>query len=89
MTAQSPVLLKPCFDLPEIVLAKDQPEYIPLPVLISRCEAGVVTSRWKFTFRERISILFSGNIWIQQLCFHKAVTPLKPSTTEPEVWECL
>lgn len=89
MTPQTPVLLGLAIELPEVILAKDQPQYIPLPALISGSEGGMVTTRWKLSWRERLRVLWSGNLWLQMLCFHKPVTPVKLLTEQPNVEECL
>jgi len=55
------------------VYAKDQPEYIPLPVY--KEDSGIVTSCWKLTLMERIKILFIGNIWCSCLTFNRKLQP--------------
>lgn len=64
--------------------AKDQPEYLPLPCHISNESDGIVTACWKMNFRERITALFTGKIWVQLMCFHKPITPSKISIFKPE-----
>jgi hypothetical protein len=44
----SPIV--PGLKLPEVVYAKDQPQYEPLPVF--KQDDGIVLSRWKLTWRE-------------------------------------
>lgn len=88
MTPISPVLLG-VVDLPEVIIAKDQPVYIPLPALISHAEGGMITTRWRLTWHERLKVLWSGNLWLQMMCFHKPVTPVKLSTDQPPIEECL
>lgn len=72
--------------LPEIVYAKDQPEYIPLPVVKER--NGTVTSRWKLTWKERLSVLFGGSIYLQIATFNRPLQPVRLSV-EPLIikWE--
>ena len=43
-----------------IVFAKDQPEYQPLPALKFESSNGEVVSCWKLSFKERIKIVFTG-----------------------------
>lgn len=63
-----------------MVLAKDQPEYIPLPVFYdSQGPEGIAISCFKLSWRERIKILFTGRLWIQQLTFHRGFSPQLPS----------
>jgi hypothetical protein len=62
------------------VLAKDQPEYLPLPV----CRRGDRTiSCWKLTFRERVRLLFTGRLWLVQLNFEQALQPQLPLIESP------
>lgn len=66
----------------EVVYAKDQPEYLPLPA--HRTEDGCVTTRWKLTWQERLRVLFMGNIYLQLLTFNTPLQPVMLSTTVPE-----
>lgn len=66
----------------EITLAKNQPEYRTLPVVIWGDPLTAV-SRWKLTWCERIRICFTGNLWIQQMTFGEKLQPQLPSVTEP------
>jgi hypothetical protein len=68
-----------------IVFAKDQPEYQPLPALKKKTEEGEVVSCWKLSFKERIKILFSGKIWLSLMSFNKALTPSYLTTKKREV----
>lgn len=61
-----------------VVFAKDQPEYLPLPA--ERRENGVVVSCWKMDWRERLRALFHGRIFVHQLTFHDPLQPLMVST---------
>lgn len=66
-----------------IVYAKDQPEYLPLPVY--KDESGQVISCWKLSFKERLSVLFSGKVWLRQLTFNQALQPQSVHTESPFV----
>ena len=59
------------------VYAKDQPEYLPLPVFKSK--TGEVTSCWRLTWVERLQVLFFGRVYITILTFNKPLQPLRPS----------
>jgi len=59
-----------------IVFAKDQPEYQPLPALKLDGISGEVISCWHLSFKERIKILFTGNIWACLVTFKKPLTPM-------------
>lgn len=75
----SPII--PGHDLPETVYAKDQPPYQPLPVW--RDDDGAVLSRWHATWRERLRILFTGDVYLWQLTFNRALQPVKLETERP------
>lgn len=60
----------------EKVLAKDQPEYLPLPVLQVD---NFTISRWKLSFWERLVVLFTGNLYLQQMNFQQPLQPQLPS----------
>jgi hypothetical protein len=68
-------------NLPEVTFAKDQPQYIPLPALLQ--SDGLVTTRWSLTWRERIQVLFGGNLWLQVLTFNRPFQPVSLSTECP------
>ena len=80
MQPVSPVF--PGRDVEEIVFAKDQPEYIPLPA-VSR--DGIIHTRWRLTLRERIRVLFRGTIYHSHMTFNRPPFPIKLSTEEPEL----
>jgi hypothetical protein len=57
-----------------ITYAKNQPPYRPLPVLLSDAdEEGRRITCWRLTWRERLRLLVTGQIWLHQLTF---VTPI-------------
>lgn len=62
-----------------VIVAKDQPEYMPLPAYIHHGPLGEVISCWKLSWRERLKLLITGRIWVSLLCFHKPVTPSRLS----------
>lgn len=62
-----------------VVLAKDQPEYQPLPVY--RCVDGEVISCWRLTWWEAIRLLFTRKLWLRQYTFN---TPLQPQLPQIE-----
>jgi len=63
-----------------IVLAKDQPEYQPLPVFN---DGQQMISCWKLTLRERLTLLFTGKLWLRQLTFGGPLQPQLPQTEYP------
>lgn len=69
-----------------VVFAKDQPEYQPLPAFrdVNQPEGDVV-SCWHLSFRERIRLLFTGKLWVSLRSFHKPLTPSYFTTKKEEV----
>ncbi len=63
-----------------VVFAKDQPEYLPLPAWTNGQE---VTSCWRLTWRERFAVLIKGRIWLTQLTFGQPLQPQLPRTHRP------
>lgn len=80
MDPASPVLLN--FSAPEIVIAKDQPQYRPLPAVVVN---GMVTTRWRLSWRDRLIVFLGGNIWLQILTFGNPLQPVKLSSEEPQM----
>jgi len=64
--------------------AENQPEYLPLPAF--KDENGVVISCWRLSFRERLRILFKGNIWLSLLTFNKPLTPSIITTDKSDLF---
>jgi len=69
-----------------IVFAKDQPEYIPLPALKIESPYGEVISCWKLSFKERLEVLFKGKIWLSLVTFNKPLTPSFMATNKKKVF---
>jgi hypothetical protein len=65
------------------VYAKDQSEYLPLPV--HKTPDGEVLSCWALTWRERIKILLTGRMWWSVLTFNRPLQPQLPSVDNPFV----
>lgn len=65
------------------VIAKDQPQYLPLPAHIADDDEGTTTFCWKLTLRERLKILFTGTLWHQVMTFRTALQPQRPSIDKP------
>lgn len=55
-----------------MIIAKDQPEYLPLPAFVDKER---IVCLWSLSWRERLSVLLYGRIWHQILNFG---TPLQP-----------
>jgi hypothetical protein len=88
MKAISPVLPSSP-DVPEVVFAKDQPQYLQLPAChVLRDHGGdlwrSVVSRYRLAWRERLRVLFFGDLWLEQVTFGNALQPQRPSVFEPD-----
>lgn len=69
-----------------IVFAKDQPEYQPLPALRIDSLEGEVVSCWKLSFKERVKIIFTGRVWLSLMSFNKPLTPSYLAVNRKEVY---
>jgi hypothetical protein len=69
-----------------IVFAKDQPEYQPLPALRIDSPTGEVISCWKLSFNERVKIVFTGRVWLSLTSFNKPLTPTYLAVNRKEVY---
>lgn len=67
------------------VYAKDQPEYLPLPVYRSDTVHGQVVSCWKLSFIERLKLLITGKLWLSVFTFRGPLQPVLPTTKKNEV----
>jgi hypothetical protein len=78
-------------DFPErtVVIAEDQPEYLPLPAhRFPEDPQGRIAFCWKLTWKERQLTLIRGTLWHQVLTFNKPLQPQllqidKPQMTKP------
>jgi len=76
MKPVSPVL-PGCPNIPEVVFAKDQPEYVPLPAVIMDKATGIpVMTRWRLTDDERRWIAAGGEIVLTQMTFGRSLQPV-------------
>ena len=66
----------------EVVYAKDQPQYNPLPTI--RSSEGIVLSRWKLTWKERFKVLLRGNVYLFQMTFNRALQPVSIEIEPPK-----
>ena len=69
-----------------IVFAKDQPEYQPLPALKIDSPEGEVISCWKMSFKERVKIVFTGRVWLSLMSFNGPLTPSFLAVNRKEVY---
>lgn len=79
------------FDLVEfpeqnVIFAKDQPQYRPLPAWCERTGIeGRVVCCWRLTWRDRLRVLFTGTIWHHVLTFNQPLQPQLLSGTKPRM----
>ena len=67
-----------------VVIAKDQPQYKPLPAHQFKDAEGRIAFCWKLSWRERLRVLLTGQVWHQVLTFNTALQPQLLSTEKPE-----
>lgn len=74
------------FEEQTVIFAKDQPEYLPLPAHVVPNDAqGTTIFCWKLTFRERVRLLFTGEIWHLVLTFRNPLQPQLLMMDKPEM----
>ena len=69
-----------------VVFAKDQPQYRPLPALKLNDDIGTVISCWKMSFWQRIKVLFTGRVWLSLASFGKPLTPSLLSVNQRDIF---
>lgn len=57
---------------------KGQPEYVPLPA--RKTEDGIVSTCWKMSLGERLTVLLTGKIFLHVLTFNKPLQPTRLTT---------
>ena len=61
----------------EFILAKDQPQYRPLPALHSAGDEGKILTRWTFTLEERLAIAAGADLFLEVWTFRRPFPPVK------------
>lgn len=69
-------------ELELVTYAKDQPEYIPLPV--RRDVHGAVVTCWKLSSIERVRMLLQGRFYLTILTFNSPLQPIRIEMDKPE-----
>lgn len=73
--------MKPvCFEGANTVYAEHQDPYRPLPAFYDEKANGRVVSCWSLSFRERLRLLITGEVWLTMLTFGKPLQPVKLTT---------
>jgi len=65
------------------VYAKNQKDYLPLPVYEDKIQGGRVFHCWQLSIGERIKLLWTGKLWINVLNFGQKLQPIKPMVDSP------
>ena len=73
------------FKQQNVVFAKDQKPYLPLPAYQDDEQGGRIFHCWKLSFVERVKIFFTGKLWINVLNFKQKPQPIKPMVKNPFV----
>lgn len=68
-----------------VVIAKDQPEYMPLPAYQFNDAERRIACCWKLSLWERVQLLFTGRIWHQVLTFGGPLQPQLLTVQKPEM----
>jgi hypothetical protein len=67
------------------IIAKDQPEYLPLPAhRFANDSQGRIAFCWSLSFKERIAVLFTGKLWHQVLTFNMPLQPQLMTVEKPD-----
>lgn len=68
------------------VIAKDQPQYRPMPAHIFQDDPqGKVAFCWKLTLKERLRVLLTGTLWQQVLTFNHPLQPQLLDVKRPKM----
>lgn len=74
MKPVSPVY--PGFEQYEVNIGEGQPEYFPIPAIVTDDEKRRCISRWEFSEEERKQIAEGGTLVFQQLTFGQKFQPI-------------
>lgn len=71
------------FEGSNVVFAKDQPQYKPLPA--HRDNDGVVTVCFKLEEHEKAEILLNGMLYVRIMTFDQPLQPILVLTEKPDI----
>lgn len=67
-----------------VIIAKDQKQYQPLPAYrVPSDSYGRVVCCWKLSLRERLRLLWSGELWHTIMTFNQLLQPQLMETERP------
>lgn len=64
-----------------VTYAENQPQYLPLPVF--KQPDGTLLITWKLTWRERLTLLFTGRLYHIVLTFNQPLQPIMLLVKDP------
>lgn len=68
-----------------VVIAKDQPQYRPLPAFRYPGDPeGRIACCWALSFGERLRLLWTGRLWHEVLTFNAPLQPQLLTVDKPE-----
>ncbi len=73
------------FEEQNIVFAKDQPEYQPLPAYRQMGKTGNVVTCWEFSDEEMEVLKTTKKLWISIYTFNQPLQPILPSINKSDV----
>lgn len=68
-----------------IVVGENQDEYLDLPAFQHNDDYATMTFCWRPTFKERVKILFGGNIWQSVMTFGAPIQPQRIVGEKPSL----
>ncbi len=83
MTPVTPVI--PDKKLREFTFAEHQDQYENLPTYKYDDAEGTVLSRWKLSWRERLRILFTGDMYLRVMTFNRPLQPVMLQVEKPDL----
>lgn len=75
----------PGHNLPVTNYAETQDEYQTLPAY--REDDGTVLTRWRLTWRERLRVLLTGDVYLFMLTFNQPLQPVMLQVEAPQIHE--
>lgn len=63
------------------IFAKDQPQYRQLPANV---QPPYVETKWKLTWKERLTLLLRGSLYLTVMTFDRPLQPIRMSVLRSE-----
>lgn len=73
------------FEGQNAVIAKSQPQYMPMPAHVDKGKSKIVTCCWQLNKEERRQVAETGVIWHQVMTFGNLLQPQLLMTEKPEL----